>query len=373
MCACVENPFSPERVYAYTVCLCVSYSVCVCVGWTDPAIVPLEYSRSQIKINFRKYWDRKQQVVSELAWHTPHKSKILTQHIMPKKKRTTSSESTRKKRRKRIKQPIYLSSHLYVDFEGNTGYLVMAPRTHRREKKKKANNNLQAKKCVLAVRKHDFASSLFPELIRTLHKIMKVQMPFFVSREACIMYGWHNVSRTRFQDRMSWMVSLLALIFFTLLHDGLDIKLRDSTGQVKVHKVKRKKHIKWKKKRAGNEHPVVVDVDSPVSSSLPTHRPKLWCWCCPPLLVEPGGFDLSHRERNEAVVSLDVPLEDLWARPQHALEAGPVQLHTLERAAGDYSGGPGAVQQQGDFTWTRKMRGHTGLTPTYDRKIHCLL
>lgn len=36
------------------------------------------------------------------------------------------------------------------------------------------------------------------------------------------------------------MIAVLALTF-TLLHVVFDIKLRDSTGQVKVHKIKEKK------------------------------------------------------------------------------------------------------------------------------------
>lgn len=68
----------------------------------------------------------------------------------------------------------------------------------------------------------------------------------------------------------------------------------------------------------------------------------------------PRGAGRSHGERDEAVVSLDVPLQDLRAGPEDALEAGPVQLHALERPAGDHGGCPGTVQQQGNFTWRRK-------------------
>lgn len=53
------------------------------------------------------------------------------------------------------------------------------------------------------------------------------------------------------------MISILALIF-TLLRGVFDIKLRDSTGQVKVHKIKEKKETR--KKEKGNERPVIVDV-----------------------------------------------------------------------------------------------------------------
>lgn len=73
--------------------------------------------------------------------------------------------------------------------------------------------------------------------------------------------------------------------------------------------------------------------------------------CRLPLPVGPGeaGAGRSHCEGDEAVVSLNVPLEDLGARPQHALEARPVQLHALERAPGHHGGRPGTVQQQGDL------------------------
>ena len=63
---------------------------------------------------------------------------------------------------------------------------------------------------------------------------------------------------------------------------------------------------------------------------------------------------MSHGEGDEAVVSLDVPLEDLGARSKNSLKAGPVQLHTLEGPTGDDSGCPGTVQQQGDLTWVKR-------------------
>ena len=64
-----------------------------------------------------------------------------------------------------------------------------------------------------------------------------------------------------------------------------------------------------------------------------------------------GGSD---GEGDEAVVTLDVPLEDLGAGPQHALEAGPVQLHALEGAPGHHSGRPGPVQEQCNLPWGRE-------------------
>lgn len=69
------------------------------------------------------------------------------------------------------------------------------------------------------------------------------------------------------------------------------------------------------------------------------------CWW------RPEGAKVSHSEGDEAVVSLDVPLQDLWAQSQHAFKADPVQLHAFEGTASDDGGCPGAVQQQGDFTW----------------------
>lgn len=75
---------------------------------------------------------------------------------------------------------------------------------------------------------------------------------------------------------------------------------------------------------------------------------------------------MSHSERDKAVVSLDVPLEDFGARTQHALKAWPIQLHTLEGTPGDYSGGPGTVQQQGNFTWMRENNQH--VAPNFDLK-----
>lgn len=64
-----------------------------------------------------------------------------------------------------------------------------------------------------------------------------------------------------------------------------------------------------------------------------------------------GGSD---GEGDEAVVALDVPLQDLGAGPQHALEAGPVQLHALERAPGHHGGRPRPVQQQRDLPCGRE-------------------
>jgi len=108
---------------------------------------------------------------------------------------------------------------------------------------------------------------------------------------------------------------------------------------------RKKKGSKWAPCSCGCKTHVL----HPASSPIPTHGPKRRCWCCPPMLVAPRGADMSHSKGDEAVVSLDVPLEDLWARPQHTLKAGPVQLHTLQRTPGDDSGCPGTVQQQGDF------------------------
>lgn len=90
-----------------------------------------------------------------------------------------------------------------------------------------------------------------------------------------------------------------------------------------------------------------------LTTPLPTLSIKCWCWWCTLLLVG----ELSHGEGDEAVVSLDVPLQDLWARPKHTLKARPVQLHAFEGATCDNGGSPGTIQQQGDLTWMETRRG----------------
>lgn len=72
-----------------------------------------------------------------------------------------------------------------------------------------------------------------------------------------------------------------------------------------------------------------------------------------------AAFQRNHLdgERNEAVVSLNVSLEDLGAGAEHSLKAGPVQLHTLEGSSCHHRGCPGPVEQQGYLTW--KQSQHT--------------
>uniref|UniRef100_A0A6B0UXH7 Putative secreted protein n=1 Tax=Ixodes ricinus TaxID=34613 RepID=A0A6B0UXH7_IXORI len=62
-------------------------------------------------------------------------------------------------------------------------------------------------------------------------------------------------------------------------------------------------------------------------------------WCGGPL----------DGQGDKAVVVGHVALEDLGAGPQHALEAGPVQLDALEVTPRHHRGRPGPVQQQGDL------------------------
>lgn len=81
--------------------------------------------------------------------------------------------------------------------------------------------------------------------------------------------------------------------------------------------------------------------------------PLMLCALCPCWWARWVGAGWSHCEGDEAVVSLNVPLEDLGARPEHALEARPVQLDALEWAPGDHGGRPGPVQQQGDLACRR--------------------
>lgn len=101
--------------------------------------------------------------------------------------------------------------------------------------------------------------------------------------------------------------------------------------------------------------PHVARVPTPLcgpwtQTSLPAHR----SWA--------AGLRGSDGEGDEAVVALDVPLEDLGAGAQHALKAGPVQLDTLEGPSGHHGGRPGPVQQQRDLPWG--ARGWSGARPT---------
>lgn len=80
-------------------------------------------------------------------------------------------------------------------------------------------------------------------------------------------------------------------------------------------------------------------------------------WSCTEQIVSAQGhtkaaFQRNHldSERNEAVVSLNVSLEDFGAGPEHSFEAGPVQLHTLEGSTCHHRGRPGPVEQQGYLT-----------------------
>lgn len=74
-----------------------------------------------------------------------------------------------------------------------------------------------------------------------------------------------------------------------------------------------------------------------------------------------AGLQGSDGEGDEAVVTLNVPLEDLGAGAQHALEAGPVQLDALEGPPGHHGGRPGPVQQQRNLPWG--ARGWSGARP----------
>lgn len=64
----------------------------------------------------------------------------------------------------------------------------------------------------------------------------------------------------------------------------------------------------------------------------------------------------SDREGNEAVVLLDVSLQDVGAGAQDSLKPRPVQFDTLEGSAGNNSGSTGPVHQQGDLTWWKQER-----------------
>lgn len=67
----------------------------------------------------------------------------------------------------------------------------------------------------------------------------------------------------------------------------------------------------------------------------------------------------SDRQRDKAVVLLDVTFENVRTWTQDALEARPVQLDALQGAAGYHSGGAGSVHQQSDLTWTTHTQTRT--------------
>lgn len=70
----------------------------------------------------------------------------------------------------------------------------------------------------------------------------------------------------------------------------------------------------------------------------------------------------SDRQGHEAVVLLDVALEDVGARAENALEPWPVQLDALQRATGHHGGCTGPVHQQSDLAW-RGEGAESGHTP----------
>lgn len=77
---------------------------------------------------------------------------------------------------------------------------------------------------------------------------------------------------------------------------------------------------------------------------------KLWSRTAQTEVHEVTRRQLSRRnpldgERNEAVVSLDVPLEDFGTRTEHAFEAGPIQLYALQGSACHHGGSSGPVEQ----------------------------
>lgn len=100
---------------------------------------------------------------------------------------------------------------------------------------------------------------------------------------------------------------------------------------------------------------------------------KLWS-CTEQILSAQGhtkaAFQRNHldSERNEAVVSLNVSLEDFGAGAEHSFKAGPVQLHTLEGSTCHHRGRPGPVEQQGYLTW--KQGQHTVTRPALFQKVH---
>lgn len=72
-----------------------------------------------------------------------------------------------------------------------------------------------------------------------------------------------------------------------------------------------------------------------------------------------GETPPSDRQRDEAVVLLDVTFENVRTGTQDALEARPVQLDALQGATGDHSGGAGTIHQQSDLTWRTHTETYT--------------
>lgn len=58
----------------------------------------------------------------------------------------------------------------------------------------------------------------------------------------------------------------------------------------------------------------------------------------------------SDGQRDEAVVLLNVPLQDFRAFAEHAFEAGPVELDALEQTLGDHGCSARPIEQQRDLT-----------------------
>lgn len=147
---------------------------------------------------------------------------------------------------------------------------------------------------------------------------------------------------------VEWSMVAVPSLTFTRLHVVV-VVLHKATWQHRSKCTPSKKKRELQKGKGGvqvNAARCKTDVLYPDSTPLPTLN---WDADSARPLLE--GAEESHGERDEAVVSLDVPLENLRARSQHALKADPVQLDAFERAPGDDGGRPGAVQQQGDFTW----------------------
>lgn len=72
----------------------------------------------------------------------------------------------------------------------------------------------------------------------------------------------------------------------------------------------------------------------------------------------------SDSERDEAVVSLNVSLEDLRAGAEHSFEAGPVELHALQGSTCHHRRSPGPVEQQCYLTWGRGQTHHHTSPPS---------
>lgn len=199
---------------------------------------------------------------------------------------------------------------------------------------------------------------------------MRKQFLFY--KHASLTADALHTSHLQLNDRwsLSWAFLLLHSCMLLLL---FYIKLHDSTVQ-RTHHQRRKENCRTEGGKMQENvklmsFTLIPHLFPPKSEMAITAGLCRW---------RPEEAKVSHGEGDEAVVSLDVPLQDLWAQSQHAFKADPVQLHAFEGTPGDDRGCPGAVQQQCDFTWAGGRGEGGGSAPllkvsVFSSKINTIL